>query len=90
MKPASFRLDGTVCERNCRGSWTQDCEVDAVRRCVRGEALDDLGHVVIDNSGSGQFACAETRGHRDRNRLCPYATFDKSSSSYYAIENNES
>ena len=87
MKPASFRLDGTVCERNCRGSWTQDCEVDAVRRCVRGEAL---AHVVIDNSGSGQFACAETREHRDRNRLSPYAMFDKSSSSYYEIENYES
>ena len=90
MKPASFRLHDTICECNCRGRSTQDCDVDAVRRCVRGEALDDLAHVVINNSGSGQFACAETRGHRDRNRLSPDATFDKSSSSYYAIENNES
>jgi len=57
---------------------------------VRGEALDDLAHVAIENSGSGQVACAETWEHRDRNRLSPYAMFDKSSSSYYAIENYES
>lgn len=57
---------------------------------MRGEALDDLAHVAIENSGSGQVACAETWEHRDRNRLSPYATFDKSSSSYYAVENNES
>jgi hypothetical protein len=57
---------------------------------VRGEVVDDLAHVVIENSGSGQVACAETWEHRDRKRLSPCATFDKSSFSYYAIENNES
>ena len=40
--------------------------------------------------GLHDTVCAETWEHRDRNRLSPCATFDKSSSSYYGIEIYES